>query len=207
MMDGLDLTPHEEELVTQTFAEIAPEVEKATEIFYGHLFEVLPETKTMFRDTEKRSEMFHILATAVKSLSYSGMAGPDLKALGSRHVTYEVTLEQFDVVGQVLMWTFEKILGEKFTPEARATWQKVYTAMQTGVTQGNYPAPPAVSEPSSSQIDEQAPRSGRRETPVVAITARGVSEMSSPQTGDLAQQSDDKTESLTGGPEQPSSDK
>ena len=139
-MSGMNLTPLEEEWVTQTFAEIAPQVEVATEVFFNRLFEVMPETQAMFRGHEKRSEMFHILATAVKSLSYSGKAGPDLTALGGRHVTYGVQREQFEVVGQVLMWTFEQILGEKFTPQIRAAWEKVYAALKSSVTQGNYPA-------------------------------------------------------------------
>lgn len=181
----MDLTSYEEELITQTFAEIAPQVDKATEMFYERLFDVMPSTKEMFGEGEQRFEMFNILATAVKSLSYSGSAGPDLTALGQRHVTYGVTLEQFDVVEQVLMWTFEQILGDGFTPQARATWEKVYKLLKVRVVRGNYMVTPPASEAST-------PHTGNLEQP--------ISDTSAPQTGGLNQQSDVK-------PAPPASDK
>jgi nitric oxide dioxygenase len=175
----MDLTSYEEELITQTFAEIAPQVDKATEMFYERLFDVMPSTKEMFGEGEQRFEMFNILATAVKSLSYAGDKGPDLTALGGRHVTYGVTLEQFDVVRDVLMWTFEQILGDNFTAQAHVTWVKVYGLLRDRVIQGNYKT-----TEQSAQAD--APQSDLN-------------------TGDLNQQ-EDATKPLTDGPRQPATD-
>jgi nitric oxide dioxygenase len=190
----MDLTSHEEELITQTFAEIAPQVDKATDMFYERLFDVMPSTKEMFGDGEQRFEMFNILATAVKSLSYAGDKGPDLTALGGRHVTYGVTLEQFDVVEQVLMWTFKQILGDSFTAQAHVTWVKVYGLLRERVIQGNYST---IENPMQVDAPQSDLNTGKLESP--------ISDTSAPQTGDLNQQ-EDATKPLTDGPRQPATD-
>jgi hemoglobin-like flavoprotein len=42
-------------------------------------------------------------------------------------------------VGETLLWTLERGLGEGFTPEVRSAWAKVYgvlaTTMQAGATE------------------------------------------------------------------------
>jgi len=191
----MDLTTHEEELVTQTFAEIAPQVDRATEMFYDRLFEVEPSTKGMFGEGDQRFEMFNILATAVKSLSYSGTTGPDLNALGRRHVTYGVTLKQFDVVRDVLIWTFEQILGEQFTPQARVTWVKVYDALRDRVIQGNY-----TSSASSEQVDVATTNLHTGKLDVLD------SDKSGPQTGNQSQNNGDDSKPPAEKPDPPTND-
>jgi nitric oxide dioxygenase len=54
---------------------------------------------------------------------------PDLKAMGKRHIAYGVKREQYQQVGEALLWTLEQGLGADFTPELKAAWTKVYAAL------------------------------------------------------------------------------
>jgi hemoglobin-like flavoprotein len=61
------------------------------------------------------------------------------KALGARHSGYGVTEAHYAIVGEALLWTLDRGLGEGFTPEVRSAWAKVYgviaATMQAGATE------------------------------------------------------------------------
>jgi hemoglobin-like flavoprotein len=58
--------------------------------------------------------------------------------MGARHAGYGALPAHYDVVGAVLLSTFEQVLGSDFTPEVRQGWTEAYGAvsslMQTGAT-------------------------------------------------------------------------
>ena len=62
-----------------------------------------------------------------------------LKDLGARHVGYDVKFEHYPIVGQALLNTLEKALGDDFTPEVKEAWGGVYGVitenMQAGATE------------------------------------------------------------------------
>jgi nitric oxide dioxygenase len=64
---------------------------------------------------------------------------PAVKAVGARHCGYGVTTEHYRVVGEALLWTLERGLGQDFTPEVRSAWAKVYhvlaATMQAGAAE------------------------------------------------------------------------
>jgi len=80
-----------------------------------------------------------MLATAVGGLNDLEALVPKVKALGARHVGYGARAADYDVVGEVLLWTLERGLAEAFTPEVRAAWTKVYgvlaATMQAGAAE------------------------------------------------------------------------
>jgi hemoglobin-like flavoprotein len=43
-----------------------------------------------------------------------------VKALGARHSGYGVAAAHYAIVGEALLWTLERGLGEGFTPEVRS---------------------------------------------------------------------------------------
>jgi hemoglobin-like flavoprotein len=61
------------------------------------------------------------------------------KALGARHSGYGVSEAHYAIVGEALLWTLDRSLGEGFTPEVRSAWAKVYgviaATMQAGATE------------------------------------------------------------------------
>jgi hemoglobin-like flavoprotein len=67
-----------------------------------------------------------MLALAVSSLDRMEQLLPAVRSLGARHVEYGVQDKDYDTVGQALLWTLGKGLGEAFTPEVEVAWSNVY---------------------------------------------------------------------------------
>lgn len=133
----MSLTDAEKLLVTESFAKVAPISEKAAELFYNRLWEIDPETKTLFKSTNMREQgrkLMQTLATAVGALHNLEGIVPVVQQLGKRHIAYGVKKEQYDTVGQALIWTLEQGLGADFTPETRDAWVKVYGLLASVAT-------------------------------------------------------------------------
>jgi nitric oxide dioxygenase len=125
-------------LVRASFARVAPIKDAAADLFYDRLFAVAPQVRPMFPAdlTEQKKKLMAMLAMAVGALGELDALVPTVKALGARHVAYGAEPAHYDVVGQVLLWTLEKGLGEAFTPEVRAAWFKVYSLLATTMQVG-----------------------------------------------------------------------
>jgi hemoglobin-like flavoprotein len=133
----MSLSDAEKLLVTESFAKVAPISEKAAELFYNRLWEIDPSTKDLFKKTNMREQgrkLMQTLATAVGALHNLEAIIPVVEQLGRRHIAYGVKKEQYDTVGQALIWTLEQGLGADFTPEVKEAWTKVYTLLASIVT-------------------------------------------------------------------------
>jgi hemoglobin-like flavoprotein len=49
-----------------------------------------------------------------------------IQSLGRRHAPYGIEPRHFELAGIALLATLEAELGDAFTPEARAAWQRAY---------------------------------------------------------------------------------
>jgi hemoglobin-like flavoprotein len=133
----MSLSDAEKLLVTESFAKVAPISEKAAELFYNRLWEIDPGTKDLFKKTNMREQgrkLMQTLATAVGALHNLEAIIPVVEQLGRRHIAYGVKKEQYDTVGQALIWTLEQGLGADFTPEVKEAWTKVYTLLASVAT-------------------------------------------------------------------------
>jgi hemoglobin-like flavoprotein len=70
-----------------------------------------------------------MLAVAVKGLDDLATLVPAVEALGRRHATYGVTVEQYDSVGAALLWTLAQGLGDAFTPAVETAWAETYEVL------------------------------------------------------------------------------
>jgi nitric oxide dioxygenase len=61
---------------------------------------------------------------------------PVVRSLGTRHVSYGVRDKDYDTVGQALLWTLRKGLGEAFTPDVEAAWSDVYATLASAMQSG-----------------------------------------------------------------------
>ena len=123
------MNPTQIHLVQQTWAHVAPISEQAAELFYGQLFELDPEVRTLFRGDMKDQgkKLVTMIDAAVKGLNSLDKLVPVLRELGKRHAGYGVTSAHYGTVGAALLWTLEKGLGEAaFTPDVREAWSSVY---------------------------------------------------------------------------------
>jgi hemoglobin-like flavoprotein len=118
-------------LVRESWAVVKPISEKAAELFYGKLFELNPEFKSLFKGdmTEQGRKLMAMINTAVNSLDKLDTVLSNIQDLGRRHVDYGVKPEDYAVVAQALLWTLGQGLGDKFTPEVEAAWTKAYTVL------------------------------------------------------------------------------
>ena len=121
-------------LVQATWQRVTPIADTAARLFYGRLFELEPDLRSLFGRTdmeEQRRKLMQILGVAVASLDRLETLRPALEALGRRHVGYGVEGRHYDLVGAALLWTLEQGLGDEYTRSVREAWTAVYTTLST----------------------------------------------------------------------------
>ncbi|MEM8661869.1 MAG: globin family protein [Pseudomonadota bacterium] len=125
------MTPEQVTMVKDSWAQVVPISEQAADLFYGKLFELKPEYKALFKgDMKSQGKMLmSMLNTAVASLDRLPTIVPAVQALGQRHVGYGVKDEDYDTVGEALLWTLGQGLGDAFTDEVKEAWTLTYTAL------------------------------------------------------------------------------
>jgi hemoglobin-like flavoprotein len=127
----MPMTPKQVALVQTSFRKVVPIAGTAADLFYGRLFEIAPEMRSMFPDdlSEQKKKLMTMLGTAVGNLHQLDTILPAIQALGKRHAGYGVTVAQYAPVGAALLWTLEQGLGPDFTPPVRDAWTVTYTAL------------------------------------------------------------------------------
>jgi hemoglobin-like flavoprotein len=78
-----------------------------------------------------------MLALAVNSLDRLEQLLPVVQSLGTRHVSYGVRDKDYETVGQALLWTLRKGLGEAFTPDVELAWTNVYATLASAMQSGS----------------------------------------------------------------------
>lgn len=134
------MTPHQIMLVQASFAKVVPIVDVAAGLFYGRLFEIAPEVQPMFKGDigEQGRKLMATLGTVVKGLGNIETILPAAKMLAAKHVSYGVKPEHYVPVGDALIWTLEKGLGDNFTPETRQAWLAAYGALSAAMIEEAY---------------------------------------------------------------------
>ena len=125
------MTPQQVDLVQSSFAKIAPIAETAAALFYSRLFEIAPQTKSLFHAdiAEQGRKLMTTLAVVVNGLRNLDAILPAAKALAVKHVAYGVTATDYKPVGEALIWTLGQGLGPDFTPEVKDAWLSAYGAL------------------------------------------------------------------------------
>ena len=126
------MTGEQIELVRATWLRVGPIADTAAELFYGRLFEGEPELRHLFARTdmaEQRRKLMQTLAVAVGALDRLDTLRPALEALGKRHRDYGVEDRHYDLVGEALLWTLGRGLGESFTGPVRDAWASAYATL------------------------------------------------------------------------------
>jgi len=125
------MTPDQVDLVQSSFAKVVPISDVAADLFYGRLFEIAPEVKPLFRHDmrEQGRKLMTTLGVVVSGLKNLEAILPAAKALAVKHVAYGVAAADYKPVGEALIWTLEKGLGDDFSPEVRAAWLTAYGAL------------------------------------------------------------------------------
>ena len=126
------------ELVRKTFDLVVPISGVAADLFYERLFYIAPSLRKMFPEDmrDQKRKLMVMMATAVQGLTNLDWLAPRLMTLGAQHVGYGVKDFHYKSVGEALIWTLERGLGNAFTPEVERAWVRVYllvaATMQAG---------------------------------------------------------------------------
>lgn len=155
------MTPEQIDAVQASFKKVAPIADAAAEIFYTRLFEIAPEVKPMFKGDikEQGSKLMATLGVVVNGLRDLDKIVPVAQQLAVKHIDYGVKAEHYTPVGEALIFTLEKGLGDDFTPEVKDSWLSAYTTLSgvmidaayskpaTGAAPGAAAAAPAAAKP------------------------------------------------------------
>lgn len=131
------MTPEQVKLVQESFKKVEPIAPQAADIFYGRLFEIAPEVRPMFPEdmSGQKDKLMSMLATAVNNLHQVEVIIPAVQDLGRKHVDYGVVDDHYQPVGEALIYTLEKGLGDDFTPPVKEAWLATYTTLQNVMTE------------------------------------------------------------------------
>lgn len=133
------MTPEQKDIVRHTWSSVAPIADAAADLFYDRLFELDPQLKQLFEGTDlnaQKEKLVQALATTVANLDAIGELAAALADLGRRHATYGVVDAHYDTVGQALLWTLEKGLGDAWEPAAEQAWATAYRLVSETMKQG-----------------------------------------------------------------------
>ncbi len=132
------LDEDELDLVRASFREIAPVATETAAMFYDRLFALNPRLRPMFpADLEAQcGKLMTMLGAVVARLHDFDALRPMVADLARRHAGYGARAEHFAMVGEALLWTLERRLGDGFTPAHRAAWERAYAALAGAMTEG-----------------------------------------------------------------------
>lgn len=118
-------------LVKSSWQKVVPIADTAAVLFYDRLFTIAPEVKPLFKSDikEQGRKLMAMINTVVNALDNLGPLLPAVKALAARHIDYGVKDEHYDAVGEALLWTLGKGLGDEFTAEVKEAWTQTYTTV------------------------------------------------------------------------------
>ena len=117
--------------------------------FYRRLFELAPETRSLFtREIGLQAQKFsEMLAWVIANLENPDELLKEMRALGARHRGYGVKADQYAPVGSALIWMFQHTLGDRFTPEMEEAWLEAYAFISLEAERGSREAEPSVIDP------------------------------------------------------------
>jgi hemoglobin-like flavoprotein len=135
------MTPEQVAQVQASFQKVAPIADQAAALFYGRLFEAVPEVRPLFTGDIKvqGQKLMAAIATVVDGLGDIEAIGPAVRDLAKRHVAYGVRPDHYELVGAALLWTLEQGLGADFTPAVHAAWAAAYERLAEMMIAAAYP--------------------------------------------------------------------
>lgn len=110
-------------------------------LFYDHLFENAPQVRPLFpTDLEQQgTKLMSTLAAIVARLHDHEVLMPLVADLGRRHVRYGVEPAHYDHVGVALLAALKRTIGDAYTPEVEAAWDKAFNGLARTMIDASWP--------------------------------------------------------------------
>ncbi|WP_372870346.1 globin domain-containing protein [Shewanella sp.] len=134
----MDLSPHENLLIQQSFAELDSHGEGFAHYFFDLLFQMAPLVKPMFKSERNLVEhhFYEVFSTAVIKINQTDELEPTLLKLGARHTTYGVKEEHFKIVRTALLLSIEFILANRCNEHILSAWGKYFDYLASVMCRG-----------------------------------------------------------------------
>jgi hemoglobin-like flavoprotein len=128
-------------VLKESFNLVAPHKEAFARHFYSQLFEHYPQTRQLFPPTEEgmrrqESSLIATLAVVVAGVERGENLTQVIRKLGERHHRYGAQAAHYPLVGQLLLQTFQDLLGDNFTPQMKEAWSKAYEIISAEMLKG-----------------------------------------------------------------------
>jgi NAD(P)H-flavin reductase/hemoglobin-like flavoprotein len=115
-------------VVRASFAAIAPRADELTQLFYGLLFQIAPETRDLFPASMEvqRTRLLRALIHFVQMVDRPDELGVFLRQLGRDHRKFGVVGAHYDKVGEALVGALKEISGPGWSAETEDAWLRAY---------------------------------------------------------------------------------
>jgi hemoglobin-like flavoprotein len=104
-------------------------------LFYERLFEISPQLRHLFRNPipEQSKKLLAMINYVIIKLDKLEDILDQMAKLAQRHVSYGVRPDHYRVVGEALLWTLEKGLGENWNNEVKEAWTVCYDTLSAAM--------------------------------------------------------------------------
>ncbi len=128
-------------LLKESFNLITPRKEEFARHFYNLLFQQYPQVRELFPNMEsgmrrQEASLITTLAVVVAGVERGENLAAVIRSLGERHSRYGAQAAHYPIVGQLLIQTFQDLLGDAFTTQMKAAWSQAYEIISNEMLKG-----------------------------------------------------------------------
>lgn len=129
-------------LVKESWGFVIVKPEEAGQMFYTRLFETAPELQHLFHGNikEQARKLMSMVTLIVSKLERLDTVIQEIKSLAVRHNKYGARREHYSAVGDSLIWTLKKGLGDRWTIETETAWLLVFKILSEAMIQNQLAA-------------------------------------------------------------------
>ncbi|QEC68421.1 hemoglobin [Panacibacter ginsenosidivorans] len=98
------------------------------DLFYSKLFFDNPRLRKMFPESMEAQhyKLINMLTAIVRRIDDPDALAEDIKNMSMRHTGYGVKPDHYRLVGNALLWTLEKGLGNSWNEKVKDAWRAFY---------------------------------------------------------------------------------
>ncbi|MEI4470431.1 globin family protein [Frigidibacter sp. MR17.24] len=135
------MSPDQIVLVRASFHLLDQVKGQASGMFYGRLFSIAPELRSLFARTDmlqQSGKLWAMLGRIVEMLDQPQHLMPAAEKLAREHVAFGVEPEHYPPVGAALLWTLDQAMGAAWSDETKEAWEAAYLGLSQVMIRAAY---------------------------------------------------------------------
>ncbi|MEL7005751.1 MAG: globin domain-containing protein [Bacteroidota bacterium] len=114
------------ELMKSSWGWVLQNKADAGKLFYENLFKVAPTVRPLFDNdiSNQATKLVSTVTFVVQHLNDFSLIKEQIRELGRKHKGYGAKPEYYPIVAEQLIYTIKQGMGDRFTPETEAAWNK-----------------------------------------------------------------------------------